>query len=222
MDPKWTDGNELEYLKQVLQNSSGVRKNPFTDRLEKAFIDKYKVNYAIALNSGASCLHSALVACGVKPGDEVITSPFSVLWDSEIVLIMGAKIVFADVKYGTHNIDPKKVEKKITSKTKAIIPVSLYGQCAAMDRINEIAATREIPVLEDAAQSFGATYEGRHSCGLSQIVCTSFFPAKPLGCYGDGGAIFTNDNDLANKIRMIVNHGEKIKYHHEIIGCNSR
>ena len=96
MDPKWTDGNELEYLKQVLQNSSEVRKNPFTDRLEKAFIDKYEVNYAIALNSGASCLHSALVACGVRPGDEVITSPFSVLWDSEIVLIMGAKIVFAD------------------------------------------------------------------------------------------------------------------------------
>ena len=102
MDPKWTDGNELEYLKQVLQNSPEIRKNPYVDRLEKAFIHKYKVNYAIALNSGASCLHSALVACGVRPGDEVITSPFSVLWDSEIVLIMWAKIVFADIKYGTH------------------------------------------------------------------------------------------------------------------------
>ena len=118
MDPKWTDGNELEYLRQVLENSSEIRQNPFTDRLEKAFLKKYGVKYAIALNSGASGLHSALVACGVNPGDEVITSPYSVLWDAGAVLIMGAKVIFADVKYNTHNIDPAEVEKKSQKKQK--------------------------------------------------------------------------------------------------------
>jgi dTDP-4-amino-4,6-dideoxygalactose transaminase len=116
MDAKWTLGNELEYLRQVLENSLEVRQNPFTDRLEKAFINRYKCKYAIALNSGASCLHAAMVACDIKPGDEVITSPFSVMWDAAIALIMGANVKFADVKYGTHNLDAVKVEKLITKK----------------------------------------------------------------------------------------------------------
>ena len=138
MDPKWTDGNELNYLKEVLENSDEVRKNPFTDRLEKAFIERYNVKYAIALNSGASGIHAAMVACDVHPGDEVITTPFSVLWDAAVAIIMGATVKFADVKYGTHNIDANKVEKLITNKTKAIIPVSYHGLPCDIDELNEV------------------------------------------------------------------------------------
>ena len=153
MDPKWTEGNEYNYLKEVLENSDDVRKNPFTDRLEKAFSEKYKVNYAIAVNSGASGLHAAMVACDVKPGDEIITSPFSVLWDAAIALIMGAKVKFADVKYGTHNIDPKKVENLITNKTKAIVPVSYHGLPCDIDELNNLGKKYSIPIIEDNAQT---------------------------------------------------------------------
>ena len=135
MDPKWTSGNELKYLKQVLDNAKEVRDNAFTDRLETAFKKKYNVKYAIALNSGASGLHAAMHAIGLRPGDEVITSPFSVLWDSAIAIIMGAKVKFADIKYGTHNIDPKKIEELINKKTKAIIPVSYHGLPCDIDEI---------------------------------------------------------------------------------------
>lgn len=208
MDPKWTDGNELKYLKQVLQNSTEVRKNPFTDRLEKAFIDKYKVNYAIALNSGASCLHTALVACGVKPGDEVITSSFSVLWDSEIVLIMGAKIVFADIKYGTHNIDPQKVEEKITNKTKAIIPVSYHGLPCDIDELKEIGKKYKIPIIEDNAQTHLGEYKGRFVGKDSDFAMFSLERTKHISCH-EGGILITDNENLATKARKFGGGGFK-------------
>jgi UDP-2-acetamido-2-deoxy-ribo-hexuluronate aminotransferase len=135
---------------------------------------------------------------------------------------LGAKPVYVDIDPRTYNLNPDLLEAAITPKTKAIIPVSLYGQCADFDQINAIAAKHSIPVIEDAAQSFGATYKGRKSCNLSAIACTSFFPTKPLGCYGDGGAIFTNDDELAKVIRQIARHGQDRRYHHIRVGVNSR
>jgi len=136
--------------------------------------------------------------------------------------VLGAKPVYIDIDPKTYNMNPAKLEAAITSRTKAIIPVSLYGQCADFDAINEIAARHNLPVIEDGAQSFGATYKGQKSCNLSTIGCTSFFPSKPLGCYGDGGAIFTNDDELATILRQISRHGQDRRYHHIRVGVNSR
>lgn len=208
MDPKWTDGNELEYLRQVLENSSEVRRNPFTDRLEKAFIEKYKVNYAIAMNSGASGIHSALVACGVKPGDEVITSPYSVLWDAGAVLIMGAKVVFADVKYGTHNIDPTKVIEKISDKTKAIIPVSYHGLPCDIDELKEIGKKYNIPIIEDNAQTHLGEYKGRYVGTDADFAMFSLERTKHISCH-EGGVLLTNDETLATKARKFGGGGFK-------------
>ncbi|MFH4233201.1 aminotransferase class I/II-fold pyridoxal phosphate-dependent enzyme, partial [Acinetobacter baumannii] len=141
---------------------------------------------------------------------------------AETVALLGAKPVYVDVNPKTYNLDVEKLEAAITPRTKAIIPVSLYGQCADFDAINAIAKKYSIPVIEDAAQSFGATYKGRKSCNLSTVACTSFFPSKPLGCYGDGGAIFTNDDELAKVIRQIARHGQDKRYHHIRVGVNSR
>ena len=145
LDPKWTSGNELKYLKEVLGNSEAVRKNSFTNRLEQKFKKKFNIKYAIAVNSGASGLHAAMYAVGVKPGDEIITSPYSVLWNAGIAIIMGAKVKFADVKYGTHNINPEKIEKLITKKTKAIISVSYHGLPCDIDEIAKIGKKHKIP-----------------------------------------------------------------------------
>jgi perosamine synthetase len=208
MDPKWTDGNELSYLRQVLENSSEVRKNPFTDRLEKAFSNKYKVKYAIALNSGASCLHSALVACGVKPGDEVITSPYSVLWDAGAVLIMGAKVVFADIKYNTHNIDPAEVEKKITKKTKAIIPVSYHGLPCDIDELCAIGKKYNIPIIEDNAQTHLGEYKNRLVGTDSDFAMFSLERTKHISCH-EGGILITNNEEMATKARKFGGGGFK-------------
>jgi UDP-2-acetamido-2-deoxy-ribo-hexuluronate aminotransferase len=162
------------------------------------------------------------MAFGIGPGDEVITPGFTYIATAETVALLGAKPVYVDVDPKTYNINPALIEAAITSRTKAIIPVSLYGQCADFDAINEIAARYSIPVIEDAAQSFGASYKDRKSCNLSTIACTSFFPSKPLGCYGDGGAIFTNDPELAKVMRQIARHGQDRKYHHIRVGVNSR
>ena len=162
------------------------------------------------------------MALGVGVGDEVITPAFSYIATAEVSVLLGAKPVYVDVDPVTFNIDPKKIEEKITSKTKAIIPVSLYGQAADFDQINAIAEKRGIAVVEDAAQSFGAEHNGKKSCNLSTIGCTSFFPTKPLGCYGDGGAIFTSDDELAKRIRQIARHGQEKRYHHIRVGVNSR
>jgi len=178
--------------------------------------------HAIGCSSGTDALLLALMALDIGPGDEVITTPFTFIATAEVIALLGAKSVFVDIDEATYNIDPALIEAAITDRTRAIMPVSLYGQCADMDAINTIANRHNIPVIEDACQSFGATYKGQRSCNLSTIGCTSFFPSKPLGAYGDGGALFTDDDALAEKIRMLLNHGQNERYKHKLIGINGR
>lgn len=178
--------------------------------------------HCVAVSSGTDALLIALMALGIKAGDEVITTPFSFFATAEVIMNLGAKPVFVDIDPRTYNLDPKLIEAAITPQTKAIMPVSLYGQCADFDAINAIAAKHGLPVVEDAAQSFGGTYKGRKSCALSTIGCTSFFPSKPLGCYGDGGACFTDDDELAKLMAMIRLAGQDRRYHHIMVGLNGR
>lgn len=178
--------------------------------------------YCITCANGTDALQIAQMALGIGPGDEVITPGFTYIATAETVALLGAKPVYVDVDPKTCNIDAAKLESAVTPRTKAIIPVSLYGQCADFDAINAVAQKYNLAVIEDAAQSFGATYKSRKSCNLSTIACTSFFPSKPLGCYGDGGAIFTNDDELAKVIRQIARHGQDRRYHHVRVGVNSR
>ncbi|EDZ62092.1 DegT/DnrJ/EryC1/StrS aminotransferase [Sulfurimonas gotlandica GD1] len=190
--------------------------------LERDLATYTGAEHAIGCSSGTDALLLALMALDIGQGDEVITTPFTFIATAEVIAFLGAKPVFVDIDEESYNIDPTKIENVITDKTKAIMPVSLYGQCADMDAINEIAKKHDIPVIEDACQSFGATYKGKKSCNLSTIGCTSFFPSKPLGAYGDGGAIFTNDDELATKMRMLLNHGQNERYKHKYIGINGR
>jgi UDP-2-acetamido-2-deoxy-ribo-hexuluronate aminotransferase len=190
--------------------------------LEKNLSEFTGSKYAIACSSGTDALLLALMALDIKSGDEVITTPFTFIATAEMIAFVGAKPVFVDIDEKTYNIDASKIEEKITKKTKAIMPVSLFGQVSNMDAINTIAKKYSLKVIEDAAQSFGAKYNGKKSCNLSDIGTTSFFPAKPLGCYGDGGAVFTNNDDLAKKIRIILNHGQTERYVHSHIGINGR
>lgn len=176
----------------------------------------------ITVANGTDALQIALMALGVGPGDEVITPGFSYIATAEAAVVLGAKVVYIDVDPVSYNLDPALLEAAITPRTKAIIPVSLYGQPADFDTINAIAEKHGLPVIEDAAQSFGASYKGRKSCNLSTIACTSFFPSKPLGCYGDGGAIFTSDQELAKVIRQVARHGQEKRYYHVRVGVNSR
>lgn len=178
--------------------------------------------YCISCANGTDALQIALMALGVGPGDEVITPGFTYIATAEAAAILGAKVIYVDINPDTYNLDSAKLEALITPRTKAIMPVSLYGQCADYDAINRIAALHGIPVIEDAAQSFGASYKGLKSCNLTTIACTSFFPSKPLGCYGDGGAIFTSDPELARVMRQIARHGQEKRYYHVRIGMNSR
>ena len=179
--------------------------------------------HCITVASGTEALLMSLMALDIKPGDEIITTPFTFVATAEVIVLLGAKPVFVDIEPDTGNIDASLIEAKITTKTKAIMPVSLYGQVADMDAINAIAAKHgNLAVIEDAAQSFGATYKGRQSCNLSTIGCTSFFPSKPLGCYGDGGAIFTNDDALAQAMREIRVHGQSQRYVHTRVGVGGR
>lgn len=178
--------------------------------------------HCISVANGTDALQIAQMALGIGFGDEVIVPGFSYIATAETPAVLGATPVYVDICEKTYNMDPTQLEAAITPRTKAIIPVSLYGQCADFDAINEIAARHNLPVIEDGAQSFGASYKGRKSCNLSTIGCTSFFPSKPLGCYGDGGAIFTNDDDLAVVLRQIARHGQDRRYHHVRVGVNSR
>jgi len=179
--------------------------------------------HCITVASGTEALLISLMALGIQPGDEVITTPFTFVATAEVIVLLGAIPVFVDIEPDTCNIDACLVEAAITPKTKAIIPVSLYGQPADMDEINAIAARHgNIPVIEDAAQSFGAEYKGRKSGHLSTIGCTSFFPSKPLGCYGDGGAVFTDDDEVAQICREIRIHGQSKRYVHTRIGVGGR
>jgi UDP-2-acetamido-2-deoxy-ribo-hexuluronate aminotransferase len=178
--------------------------------------------HCISVASGTEALLIALMALDVKRGDEVITTPFTFVATAEMIVLLGAKPVFVDIEPDTCNIDASKIAAAITPRTKAIMPVSLYGQVADMDEINALGAKHRIAVIEDAAQSFGAVYKGRKSCNLSTIGCTSFFPSKPLGCYGDGGAIFTNDDALAKAMQEIRVHGQSGRYQHTRIGVGGR
>ncbi len=176
---------------------------PEVAELEEKLAAYVGAKYCITCANGTDALQIAQMAFGIGPGDEVITPGFTYIATAETVAILGATPIYVDVNPRTYNLDVEKLEAAITPRTKAIIPVSLYGQCADFDAINAIAVKYNIPVIEDAAQSFGATYKGRKSCNLSTVACTSFFPSKPLACYGDGGAIFTNDDELAKIIRQI-------------------
>ncbi|WP_223533378.1 DegT/DnrJ/EryC1/StrS family aminotransferase [Pseudomonas sp. GL-RE-20] len=195
---------------------------PEVAELEEKLADFVGAKYCITCANGTDALQIAQMALGIGPGDEVITPGFTYIATAETVALLGAQPVYVDIDPRTYNLNPHLLEAAITPRTKAIIPVSLYGQCADFDAINAIAAKYGIPVIEDAAQSFGATYKGKRSCNLTTIACTSFFPSKPLGCYGDGGAIFTNDEELAKVIRQIARHGQDRRYHHIRIGVNSR
>jgi UDP-2-acetamido-2-deoxy-ribo-hexuluronate aminotransferase len=179
-------------------------------------------SHCISVANGTDALQIALMSLGVGAGDEVITPGFSHISTAESVAVLGARPVYVDIDPKTYNLDADLLEASITPHTKAIIVVSLYGQCADFDSINAIAEKHGIAVIEDAAQSFGGTYKGRKSCNLSTMACTSFFPSKPLGCYGDGGAIFTRDGALAKVARLIARHGQDRRYHHSRIGVNSR
>jgi UDP-2-acetamido-2-deoxy-ribo-hexuluronate aminotransferase len=208
-------------IQRVLDHGQYIM-GPEVKELEVKLAAYVGVSHCIGVASGTDALMIALMAIGIQPGDEVITTPFTFIATAEVIALLQGKPVFVDIDPRTYNIDPAKIEAAITGKTRAILPVSLYGQCADMDAINAIAAKYHLPVIEDAAQSFGATYMGRKSCGLSTIGCTSFFPSKPLGCYGDGGACFTDDDGLASRMRQIRAHGQDRRYHHPVIGVNGR
>lgn len=196
---------------------------PEVKELEDKLAASTGAKHCITCASGTEALLMSLMALGIGPGDEIITTPFTFVATAEVIVLLGAKPVFVDVEADTGNINAGFIEAAITPSTKAIMPVSLYGQTADMDAINVIAAKHgNLPVIEDAAQSFGATYKGRQSCNLSTIGCTSFFPSKPLGCYGDGGAIFTNDDALAQAIREIRVHGQSQRYVHTRVGVGGR
>jgi UDP-2-acetamido-2-deoxy-ribo-hexuluronate aminotransferase len=190
--------------------------------LEQQLADFVGVKHCLAVSSGTDALLVALMALGVTANDEVITTPFSFIATAEVIALLGAKPVFVDIDPNTYNIDVSKIKQVITEHTKAIMPVNLYGQCADFDAINRIAQQPNLPVIEDAAQSFGAVYQSKKSGSLGTISCTSFYPAKPLGCYGDGGACFVNDDLLAEKMRWILNHGQSKRYHHAVLGINGR
>ena len=208
-------------MNTVLEHGQYIM-GPEVQELENELAKYTGTKHAITMSNGTDALLAPMMALGIKPGDEVITTAFSFFATAEMISLLGATPVFADIDPNTYTVDPEDIAKKITSKTRMIIPVSLYGQPADMDTINAIADEHKIFVMEDAAQSFGATYKGKLSCNLSLVSSTSFFPAKPLGCYGDGGACFTNDDQLAKALKEIRNQGQEKRYHHTRIGINGR
>ena len=208
-------------IEDVCLNASFIM-GPQVAELERNLSDFTGSPYSISCASGTDALLLALMAIDIKPGDEVITTPFTFIATAEVITLLGATPVFADIDPLTYNLNYREIEKKISAKTRAVVPVGLYGQTADMDEINSIAARYGITVIEDACQSFGASYKGRMSCNLSKIGCTSFFPSKPLGCYGDGGAVFTDDAEIAGRIKSLRIHGQTSRYFHKYIGINGR
>ena len=207
--------------------STAFIKGPDVKLLEKELAAYLNVGHVIACGNGTDALQIALMAGGLQPGDEVITPSFTFIATVEVISLLGLTPIMVDVEPDTFNIDPKAIEAAITDKTKAIIPVHLYGQCANMNVIMDLAAKHQLIVVEDSAQAISANYNlangtKKKAGTIGNMGCTSFFPSKNLGCYGDGGAIFTDDEELAKKARIIANHGMKVKYHHEVIGVNSR
>lgn len=210
-----------ENIAKVLAHGKYIL-GPEVAELEERLCEYTGAKYCITCANGTDALQIALMAIGVGPGDEVITPAFSYIATAEATALLGARPIYVDIDPITFNINPALIEEQITARTKAIIPVSLYGQPADFEEINRIARRHDLMVIEDGAQSFGAEQLGQKSCNLSDIGCTSFFPTKPLGCYGDGGAIFTSDNELAKTIRQVARHGQTKRYFHSIIGVNSR
>ena len=208
-------------LLKVARNCNFIMGNEVQE-LEKNLEDFTGAKHAISCSSGTDALLLAMIGLDIKPGDEIITTPFTFIATAETIAFLGAIPVFADIDEKTYNIDSNKIEEKITLKTKAIIPVSLYGQPADMDEISEIAKKHNLKVIIDGAQSFGSTYKNVTDSNLGDISITSFFPAKPLGCYGDGGACFTNDENLATKMKSLRLHGQSKRYHHKYIGMGGR
>lgn len=208
-------------MNAVLEHGQYIM-GPEVRELEERLAAYTGATHCITCASGTEALLIALMALGIESGDEVITTPFTFVATAETIVLAGATPVFVDIEPDTCNIDASKIEAAVTSRTRAIMPVALYGQPADMDAINAIAARHKLAVIEDAAQSFGATYKERKSCNLSTIGCTSFYPSKPLGCYGDGGALFTNDDSLAEAMREIRVHGQPSNYIHTRIGLGGR
>lgn len=224
-DPKIEYNNHREEIDSAIHKvlEHGIFINgPEIKELEQKLITYTGANFCISVSNGTDALKIALLALGVGVGDEVITVAHTWISSAEVISIIGAIPVFIDIDENTYNMDYNKIKPAITNKTKAIIVVSLYGQTADFDKINEIAQEYNIPVIEDAAQSFGASYKNKKSCNLTTIATTSFFPSKPLGCYGDAGACFTNNSELAKKISAIKNHGGLERFKHEYIGMNGR
>lgn len=206
---------------KVCERAAFIMGNEVTE-LEQALAARCGAPHCVSCANGTDALVLALKALDIGPGDEVITSTFSFIATAEAIATVGATPVFVDIEPDTCLIDAAQIEKKITKKSRALIPVSLYGQCPDMDAVNAIAAKHKLSVIEDAAQSFGALYHGRKSCGMTRIATTSFFPAKPLGCYGDGGAVFTDDAAIAQKLASLRLHGQSKRYYHRLVGMNSR
>jgi UDP-2-acetamido-2-deoxy-ribo-hexuluronate aminotransferase len=214
--------SEIDSRIQRVLNHGQYIMGPEVAELETALAALVGVDHCITVASGTEALLIALMALNLQPGDEVITSPFTFAATAEVIVLLGGVPVFVDVQPDTCNIDPALIEAAITQRTRAIMPVSLYGQVADMAQINAIAARHGLPVIEDAAQSFGASYQSGKSCGLSTFGATSFFPSKPLGCYGDGGALFTHDAALAQAAREIRVHGQSARYTHTRLGVGGR
>lgn len=208
-------------MRRVLEHGQFIQ-GPEILELEKVLAEFVGVAHCITVASGTASLEIALRALGVGPGDEVVTVPFTWISTAEVIALVGAKPVFVDIDPISFNLDPALLEAAISPRVKAILPVSLFGQMADFDRINRIARQHSLPVIEDAAQSFGACQNSHRSCGVTAISSTSFFPAKPLGCYGDGGALFTQDAALAERMRAIRTHGGLKRHHHPWVGTNGR
>lgn len=208
-------------IHKVLDHGAYIN-GPEVIECENKLKDFVGTRFALTCASGTDALLMPMMALGIKPGDEVITTAFSFIATAETIVLAGATPVYVDIDPKTFNLDLGQVEKAITPKTKAIAPVSLYGQMCDMDRLGEIASKHNLWVLEDAAQSFGALYNGRRSCSFHTVGGTSFFPAKPLGCYGDGGAVFTNDEKLFIAMKEIREHGSEQRYYHTRLGINGR
>jgi len=211
----------LTAMKEVFESKRFIN-GPQISELEKSVAEYCHCKHAIGVSSGTDALIISLMALNLQEGDEVITTPFTFFATAGSIFRVGAKPVFVDINPKTYNINPDLIEEKVTKKTKAIIPVHLFGQCAEMDAINEIAQKYGIAVIEDAAQAIGAEYKGKRAGSLGDMGCFSFFPSKNLGCCGDGGIVTTNNEELAERLRVLRQHGSKPKYYHKIIGGNFR
>lgn len=210
-----------ERIAAVLEHGQYIL-GPEVEQLENALAAFTGAGHCISCANGTDALQIALMGLDIGPGDEVITPGFTYIATAEAITLVGARPVYADIDPHSYTVDPASVEALVTPRTRAIMPVSLFGQCADMDALTAIAERHGLAIIEDAAQSLGASYKGRRSGNLSTVACTSFFPSKPLGCYGDGGALFTNDAQLAVRLRQIARHGQDRRYHHIRLGLNSR